>query len=266
LQVAAPMATQSGSPVQPAHVCAPVLQIGVVPRQAVRLVAVHCTQVSLPVLHAGVDPEQLVSLVHITHVFVVALQSGVDPVQAVALVAVHCTQAPLVVLHAGVDPVQFASAVQGPHPLAALQTGVVPVQLVIVPATHACAPLQVDAAVNVVPLHEAAAQSPPLLHSTHPADALQSGVAPEHAVVVPATHWCEPLHVAAAVNIVPLHEAAAQSVALLQPTQCPFPSQTVPPLSLHDWPTEAFIVVQPPPAHIAMMHAVPVAGQSTTGT
>ncbi len=87
------------------------------------------------------------------------------------------------------------------------------------PATHAWVVVsQVAAAVNVLPLHEAAAQSVLAVQPTQPL-VLHAGVAPLHVAAVPATQLFDVLHVAAGLNVVPLHDAAGQSELVLHWTQ-----------------------------------------------
>src|SRR6185437_15417063 len=54
---------------------------------------------------------------------------------------------------------------------------------------------------------------------------------------------------------------AGQSAAVLQPTQLPAPSQTLPPLSLHAVPAGALAVPHAPMARVATRHALEGAGQ-----
>ena len=59
---------------------------------------------------------------------------------------------------------------------------------------------------------------------------------------------------------------AGQSVGATQATHEPVPLQTWPPLVEHEFPLAAFTVAHSPAGlQIALMHAVPVAGQSVAG-
>jgi hypothetical protein len=116
-------------------------------------------------------------------------------------------------------PPQSAFVLHCTHPNAALQSGVAPLQVVAVPGTHPPEALQVLAGTNVLPVHDAGAQSALTLHCTQPMEALQNGTAPLQLAGVPGTHLFAPLQVPGGVNVLPLHDAAAQSAATLHCTQ-----------------------------------------------
>jgi hypothetical protein len=100
--------------------------------------------------------------------------------------------------------------------------GMVTEQSDTVPAVQVFEPLQVDAAVNMVPLHMAPGQSPLPLHCTHMAFAmLHLGVAGivEQSVVAPVVQVFAPVQVDAGVSTLPVHEAPAQSPLPLHWTQ-----------------------------------------------
>lgn len=125
-------------------------------------------------------------------------------------------------LHEAV-PVQSVEKLHCTHsPSVALQTSPVSEQYVDGLLVSQTLDTQVFAGgTSVVPLHEAVpVQSVEPLHCTHPDVKLQTSPVSEQSTVVPETQALD-THVAAGVKLVPLHEAAAQSAAVLQPPHVP---------------------------------------------
>jgi hypothetical protein len=90
---------------------------------------------------------------------------------------------------------------------------------------------------------------------SHSVPLLSVHVVPLPTSSVPHAFW---LHVGVA-QVVPV---AGQSVALTQATHLPFPSQTWPPLSLHDVSTGALVAAQQPAAQVLVTQVVDCTGQS----
>jgi hypothetical protein len=137
---------------------------------------------------------------------------------------------------------------------AALQTSLL-LHAIVVPTTQLCDALHVAARVNMLPLHEAAAQLEDWLHWTQPTAASQTS--PVVAQSVPSTdqtHLCANVKHEAGEYTVPLHDAV-HCAFVLHP-QLPFPSQILPPLSSHAVVLGAFTLPQHPPVHVFVTQSV----------
>jgi hypothetical protein len=188
-----------------------------------------------------------------TSVSVPSLMSS-EQVAATHLLAV---QASPVAQSAGVlHPTQAPAAVQT---LPLLSMHAVPSDASIIPHTFA---------VQVLVTHFVgwAEQSLPITQATHlPLPSQTVPLLSVHAVSAAAFESTHAFIVQATVTHLVL--GCAQSVAALHATQWPLPSQTVPLLSVHAVPAEAFVFV-----HVmsvpqeTVMQTVPVAGQSVVGS